>query len=90
MRSLPGCGRLVCIFYKVQLADDRPKQWHASVGEDYAETDSPIIVKWPAGVPRAEFAKMLRELATAVGEGHGTELDLTTARAVRGRLDPDA
>jgi hypothetical protein len=72
MRSEPGQGRPVEVHHlqePLHLSDAPGRlSWHSShdLQEDYADTDSPLVVKISPYYSRAEAARQLRTLADSV------------------------
>jgi hypothetical protein len=63
MRSEPGLGRIVSLYWLYDNVEGGPLTWCASVREDYAVGDCPLVVKVRPELDRNELARRLHELA---------------------------
>jgi len=73
-RSRPGLGRIVGIYYlNLPAGPDpaaAPEHWVSSIGEDFADSDAPLVVKAKAEVTREQMVRYLRELLQDLEVGH--------------------
>jgi hypothetical protein len=82
MRAQPGLGRVVNLWYFTPHDDtDDPRLiWANSLGEDYAQSRSPITIKASGDLSRDEVARLLIELAALIRSAEPAYSD----------IDPDA
>ncbi len=70
-RSEPGLGRIVGLYFLGSPFDPNPDKpskafWVSSIGEDFADSVVPVVVKVKPEVSKEELIKQLKELVRSL------------------------